>query len=107
MRAGLLKEDITVERQTIVENGFGEFEAGEWVPVIRTKANVTDVSNQRELVNGEVFYPADLDVRVRIYHRITELDRIVWNGHKYRIVTVPRRDKDRQLLEFKCQLWNE
>ena len=102
-----MNEIITIEKQIIKKNGFGELESIVWKPKLSNiRSQVTYNSGGRVDENNELFFAYSVIFTVRIYHPIHELDRVVWNGKNYRILAI-QTDKaiQRQLLH--CELINE
>lgn len=90
MKAGLLKEDITVLTAVISVNDFGE-ESTEWVTKYQTKARLVNKSGNRTIQNAEVIYDYIKELEVRGYVPINDFDRILWNGKIYRILEILER----------------
>ena len=110
MRAGSLNEIISTLQPHIVRNEYGE-EITQWVEGIpSTRASVSYTSEDRRVEGGinEMVYPATVVFRVRIYHknRIKDLDRIVWRGDKYQILSI-EIDRVIQQLVIKTSKVNE
>ena len=110
MRAGCLNEIISTLQPHIVKNDYGE-EVTTWVTGVEsTRANVTYTSQDRQVESGinEMVYPATVIFKVRIYNqrRIKELDRIVWRGEQYQILSI-EIDRVIQQLIIKTSKVNE
>lgn len=106
MRAGALNEIITVEELKVIKNEYGEEQTTNYVKKFNTRAEVKYNSGQRIADNNELFFAYDLTFTIRYYHDITELDRIIWRGEKYRILSV-ERNRQWQMINLKCELINE
>lgn len=105
MRAGNLKERITIQEAVSITDQYG----GSSIQLrdkITTKAAVFVAKKDREIINYAEFYPSIITVHVRIYHKINNTDVIVWEGNKYNILSV-FKDKTRQLIEIKADLIRE
>lgn len=110
MRAGSLSEIISTLQPHIIKNDYGE-EVTTWVPgVEKTRANVTYTSEDRRVEAGinETVFPAVVVFKVRIYNqrRVKELDRIVWRGEQYQILSI-EVDRVIQQLVIKTSKVNE
>lgn len=106
MRAGLLNSVIQVEKPEVVTDDFGA-NSLQWVNHIpKTRAKVTYSSGSRANENNEIIFAYEVIFTVRVYHNITERMRILWEGNKYRILSI-ERDKALQQLIIKTELINE
>lgn len=108
MQAGLLKDDIiTIQKLNIIKNKFGEVEGEEWIDKLpNIRSQVTYQNGNRVDENNELFFAYQVTFTVRIYHKIDELDRIVWNNKNYRILSIePDKKIQRQII--RCELINE
>ena len=106
MIAGTLNEIIEVQEIKVVKNTFGEIESTEYEPKFKTRAEVVFSAQNRVNDNQELFYPQSVNFRVRFYHKIGELDIIVWKERKYRILAIEPNKKS-QLIEVRTELINE
>lgn len=106
MQAGTLNEIIRVERLKAINNEYGEIETEKYIPIIRTRANVKYNNINRTDDNNELFFSQDVTFIVRAYHNIMDLDRIIWNGGKYRILSI-ELNKPLQLKKIHTELINE
>lgn len=100
MRAGLLKENITILTPIITKNKFGE-QTQEWKQRTTTRARVQHNSGTRTNENGDIFYSMFLTLEVRYYVSISEYDNIVWQGNKYRIMSIiPDKDNNKKIIQI-------
>lgn len=106
MLAGRLNEIITVEELKVIKNEYGEEQTTNYVKKFNTRAEVKWNSGQRIADNNELFFAYDLTFTIRYYHGITELDRVIWRGEKYRILSV-EKNRQWQMINLKCELINE
>lgn len=88
MQSGILNEIIEIQRLKQSNNEFGEVETEEYNTVIRTRASVKYNNLNRVEDNSEIFFAQDVTFIVRIYNDVRNLDRIVWKGKKYRILSI-------------------
>ena len=106
MRAGLLNSVISVEKPEVVSDDFGA-NSLQWVQHIpKTRAKVTYSSGSRANENNEIIFAYEVIFTVRIYHSITERMRILWEGRKYRILSI-EEDKALQQQIIQTELINE
>lgn len=105
MNAGRLTEVISIERPSIAQNDFGA-NSIQWQKHIQTRADVTFESGTRVTENNEVIFSYNKVFTIRYYHDIDEKDRIIWNGKKWRILSL-EPDKAKQLITIKTELINE
>lgn len=90
MKAGLLSSTIAVEKPEVVSDEFGA-NTLKWVKHIdKTRAKVTYSSGNRANENNEIIFTYEVIFTVRHYHSITERMRILWEGNKYRILSIER-----------------
>ena len=100
MRAGLLKEIITILTPIITKNDFGE-QTQEWKQKTVTRARVQHNNGTRTDENGDIFYSMSLTMEVRYYVNVSEYDNIVWNGKKYRILSIiPDKDNNKKIIQI-------
>lgn len=105
MRAGLLTEPITIKEPIIIKDEFGG-NAIDWKDVISTRAKVTYNSGSRQNQNNEIVNTYTVTFTIRLYHRIDEPMRILWNGNKYRILSI-NRELYKQSITIITELINE
>lgn len=105
MQAGLLKECITIEKPTVIQNGFGANEL-EWSKFVDTRAYVNYTSGNRVTSNNEIIWAYQVNFTIRVYHQVNEKMRIIWHGNKYRILAI-EPDKDKQKQTIRTELINE
>lgn len=106
MKAGLLNKIISVEQPSLETDEFGA-NSVQWESFIdRTRAKVTYSSGNRANENNEIVFAYEVIFTVRIYHQITERMRIIWEGRKYRILSI-EKDTELQRLVIKTELVNE
>lgn len=106
MRAGLLKEVISVDKPIVAADDFGANKI-EWINHIkRTRAKVTYSSGNRANENNEIIFAYNVVFTVRIYHQINERMMIIWKSRKYRILSI-EEDKEQQQLIINTELINE
>lgn len=105
MRAGGLKKVIEFHKYTVSRDVMGA-QVVNYTLDKKARAEVLNISGNREVDNGEVFYEYDKDFVVRFYHNIDENDRIKYDGSFYRIMSVIP-DEDNQMKTIHTQKVNE
>lgn len=104
MRAGLLKEPITILQPHIITNEYGE-ETTEYLHKYATRARVTHSGGNR-VENIEIYLNDYRDFQIRIYVDICDYDRIEWDGKQYRILSIDR-NKEQQNITIKTERVND
>lgn len=106
MKAGLLNSIIAIEKPEVVSDEFGA-NILKWVNHIdRTRAKVTYSNGTRANENNEIIFTYEVIFTVRHYHSLTERMRILWEGRKYRILSI-EKNKALQQQVIKTELINE
>lgn len=105
MRAGTLTERITIENIITSKNNFGATEKV-WQPYINTRCNIRLNNGNRQIENKEIINTYSITFTIRYYYNINERMRIVWNGKKYRILSI-FPDKHKQSIDIVGELINE
>lgn len=106
VRAGILNEIITIEELKVIKNEYGEEQTDNYVKKFNCRACVRWNNGNRITDNNELFFAYDVTFTVRYYNDITELDRVIWNGEKYRILSI-EKDREWQQIRLRCELINE
>ena len=96
MQAGLLRETVTVRRNSGNASAYGDV-GDDWRDVCTVRAQVTVQNGRRALSRGEVWYPRAVVVRVRRGTDVTNVDRIVWNSETYDIISVTEDVRDNSI----------
>ena len=105
MRAGLLQENIIVERSHIHKDQYGA-ENVVWECHIKTRAQIDWKGGDNIIENDERVFTRSVNFIVRYYHDIRNLDRIIWKSQKFRILHIePRKPEQRQIIT--AELINE
>jgi SPP1 family predicted phage head-tail adaptor len=98
MRAGLLKDTITIQRKVVVETGYAGKKA-EYQDYITTRAEVVHNGGNKRIDAGEIFTSYTVRFSIYIYHRITPDMVIIHEGVKYRILDInPQRAQQRIII---------
>lgn len=105
MRAGLLKNVVTVLKPTIIKNEYGEEETT-YVTKFTTKARLQHEISSRDIENTEVVFNYTEIFTFRIYQNIEETDRILYRGKYYRIFRMLEEPEHMSITVY-CELINE
>lgn len=105
MQAGLLKEVVTIQKPVVNQDGFGANDVN-WSDLITTRASVGYNTGNRVNDNNEITFAYQVTFTVRVYHQINERMRIIWQGKKYRILSI-ELDKQKQRQTIRTELINE
>ncbi len=106
MFAGNLKETIVIESSNTHKNELGEVVDCGYREKLRTKAQVIYQSGTRTIDNNEIFHAYSIQFVVRFYHEISESDRVVYRGQRYRIDSI-EHSREYQLIKLNCDLIND
>jgi len=87
MQAGLLRYYITIEQQDVTTNDFGS-QTVNWTKYTDTKCNIKYNSGNKVVQNSEIVNIYSITFIVRRYIQVVENMRIVYNGKKYRILSI-------------------
>ena len=99
MQAGLLKEWIVIEQETVTRDQYGG-EQKTWSEFARTRARIQFKENRKEV------HTVTNVVTIRYRIGVTRQMRLTWGGEKYRILSIDR-NRQEQSLVIKCELINE
>ena len=78
----------------------------DWKDAISTRAQVTYNSGNRQNQNNEIIHCYTVTFTIRLYHKVNEQMRIIWNGNKYRILSI-NRELYKQSITIVTELINE
>lgn len=105
MNAGRLKYNIVIQKPIIVQNGYGANNI-EWEDIIHTRADISYDQGNRAFQNDELVFIYPKVFTIRYYHSVKEEYRILWNGQKWRILSL-EPDIKKQSLTIRTELVNE
>lgn len=92
MESGLLKDNITFQKQFVSVDDYGH-EITTYTDAFTTRADVIWNNGNRIVSNEEIFYENTVSFVVRYYCQIDDTMRIQYNGKLYRIISIePDRD---------------
>lgn len=105
MMAGQYNEVIDIFKSIEIENEYGE-RTVELTHLYTTRAKVEETSGTRANENNEIVYDHTKTFYVRKYVPVCDTSIIVYDGHKYRVITIDKR-KDNQDIKIVTELINE
>ena len=105
MRAGLLNNPITIQEPITLKDVYGA-NGIDWKDAINTRAQVAYNSGNRQNQNNEIIHCYTVTFTIRLYHKVNEQMRIIWNGNKYRILSI-NRELYKQSITIVTELINE
>lgn len=88
MQAGLLNKIIKVQKRVYSEENPFNDQKETYVNYKTIRARVKYSSGNRSIVNDEIFINYSPEFTIRIYHEIDETMIILYEGKKYRIVSI-------------------
>lgn len=108
MNAGYLKDVITILKAQSIRTETGSEDIN-YIPSIQVRANKYVRKNDREVLNGDVFFPHGVTFRIRRFYDdayLTENDRIRHKNKDYRILSI-LPDEPNQCIIIDAELINE
>lgn len=102
MRAGSLNEPIIIEQPYQEENEMGERLDCHYIKKFATKAQVIYKSGQRQ-EDYSIYTDYTVQFVIRIYHNVTELDRVIYRNRPYRIDSI-EYSREYQMIKLNCTL---
>ncbi len=105
MRAGDLDEIITFQMKDLKRSDFGGTSVN-WIDAFTTNATVIYKGGGRSINVNEIFISSSYTFYIRIYHKVDESMRIIYNGKKYKILSI-FKNKSLQAIEIQGELINE
>ncbi len=105
MNPSKLTEIVDIYRNFGITNDFGETNDF-WQKIFTTRAWVNWDSGSRDLENQEIFHNYSKTIQIWNYNDINDNDRIYWQRHFYRIISIERRERQNVCI-IRCELINE
>lgn len=105
IRAGDLRDRITVQRATQGDDGFGNVVIG-WSDLLTVWANVRETPGKEVVAAGRIEANRTATIRVRASSQsrgITAADRVQARGRVWNIRSVSAVGDGRELIEFLCE----
>ena len=87
MEAGLLKDKILFQRQTVTADEYGH-EVTTYTDAFETRADVVWNNGNRIVSNEEIFYENTVSFIVRYYSPVEDTMRIKYQDKLYRIISI-------------------
>jgi SPP1 family predicted phage head-tail adaptor len=84
MRAGLLTEQITIQKRVEVASDFASRQY-DYIDYITTRAQVVHTGGNKSVLADEVFTSYAVKFIIRLYHDVSPEMLVVYNGQKYEI----------------------
>ena len=103
MRAGLLNYPITIQEPITLKDVYGA-NGIDWKDAISTRAQITFNSGYRQIQNIEIIHCYSVTIRQK--QKKKKQMRIIWNGNKYRILSI-NRELYKQSITIVTELINE
>ena len=100
-----MRETITIQKLTTTKDSYGA-NTSLWVDKFTTRAQVTTNSGNRLNQNYEIIHTYNLTFTIRLYHNVEEADRIIYNGKKYKIISI-NKELYKQAITIIGELINE
>ena len=104
MQAGLLTEDITIQRATIVKNAYGS-QVTTWadVEVCKAKADYITGGSGRGENNQEIKYNTIYLFETYFHVDVKPYDRVIYNEQAYNVIFIqPLRLQNKKII--KCEI---
>jgi len=97
MRAGLLREFLTFEKETRVISESGAVKET-WIKFCTVRAWKKKLLTNEEMNAKESFLSASLTFQIRYNPQITDELRILYNGLRYKITGVDKQIQDNTII---------
>lgn len=103
MRAGQLRERVTIQRKSVTRDGFGA-EVVTWPDLVTVWANVrsTDGTEGVESTVDQVVATISHSVLIRYRAGLSPAMRVVWRGKALQILSIVENDNRQRQLILKC-----
>lgn len=105
LRAGLLRESVTILRPVATRNDYGE-EVTTWEQVATTRCRVDFRSGTRAVETNEVFGPTTVVFTIRRFYSLDVYMRLQWHGKLYNIQSV-NEESQKQCITILAELIND
>ena len=105
MRAGDLRDRVTIQRATTADDGFGNTISG-WSDLLTVWANIRETPGKEIVAAGRIEASRTATIRVRassLSRGVTAADRIIARGQFWNIRSVSAVGDGRELIEFLCE----
>jgi len=105
LRAGLLRESVTILRPVVTRNDYGE-EVTTWEQVTTTRCRVDFRSGTRAVQTDEVFGATTVVFTLRRFYTLDVYMRLQWHGRLYSIQSV-NEDNAKQYITIVADMIND
>jgi SPP1 family predicted phage head-tail adaptor len=95
IRAGLLREKVTILKPVVTRNDYGD-EVTTWEQVCTTRARVDFRSGTRAVEANEVVNPYTVTFVIRRFPQLSGYMRLSWHGNLYAIESINSEDHKQQ-----------
>ncbi|WP_282026855.1 phage head closure protein [Limimaricola cinnabarinus] len=105
MRAGSLRDRITIQRQTETTDDYGNT-VGAWADLVSVWADVRETTGKEKVAAGRVEASRTATIRVRKSSAtagITEADRLTARGETWNIRSIAQADRKGVMLDLLCE----
>ena len=105
MKAGDLRDRVTIQRATNSDDGFGNTISG-WSDLLTVWANVRETPGKEIVAAGRIEASRTATIRVRASSQsrgVTAADRVQARGQVWNIRSVAAVGDGRELIEFLCE----
>lgn len=105
MKAGDLRDRVTIQRATTADDGFGNVTNG-WDDLLTVWANVRETPGKEVVAAGRIEASHTATIRIRASSQsrgVTPADRIIARGQVWNIRSVAAVGDGRELIEFLCE----
>lgn len=105
MRAGQLKNRVTIQQQSTVQDSIGQ-PVNTWTTYASVWADIRHNSGLEEIKSGEVTSTIRASVRVRYKAGITAAMRVVHGSITYQIKAVLRDEHNKDYMDLTCEAYS-
>ena len=105
MRAGDLRDRVTIQRAATADDGFGNTISG-WSDLLTVWANIRETPGKEAVAAGRIEASRTATIRVRASSQsrnVTAADRVHARGQVWNIRSVAAVGDGRELIEFLCE----
>ncbi len=86
LRAGLLRESVTVKRPVVTRNDYND-EVVTYETAFTARARVVFRSGNRAVINHEEQNPYSVEFIIRSFYAVDNMMILEWRGNRYRILS--------------------
>lgn len=104
MRAGQLKNRVTIQQQSTVQDSIGQ-PVNTWTTYATVWADIRHRSGMEEIKSGEVTSTIRASIRVRYKAGITAAMRVAHGSAVYQIKAVLRDEQNKDYMDLACEVY--